>query len=103
MAWFYVVVPQEILLEKNAGIGKPRNNEIIPHTFRIADNPPTNCDSGFSKPSTIDLFEMKRLIWARVALVILTLGGLVSLYQTLFDVWMTAYPFADPNEWRMRL
>jgi hypothetical protein len=46
---------------------------------------------------------MKRLIWAWAVLVVLTLGGLVSLYQVLFDVWMTAYPFANPNEWRTRL
>jgi hypothetical protein len=43
-----------------------------------------------------------KIIWARVALVVLTLAGLLSLYQVLFDVWMTAYPFANPNEARMR-
>ena len=44
-----------------------------------------------------------KIIWARAALVALTLGGLVSLYQVSFDVWMTAYPFAHANEWRTRL
>jgi hypothetical protein len=46
---------------------------------------------------------MKRLVWASVALVLLTLAGLVSLYQVAFDVWMTAYPFANATEWRTRL
>lgn len=46
---------------------------------------------------------MKKLIWARIALIILTLGGLFSLYQVAFDVWMTAYPFADSHVWRTRL
>jgi hypothetical protein len=44
-----------------------------------------------------------KIIWASIALATLTLGGLVSLYQVLFDVWMTAYPFANANEWRTRL
>ncbi|HSZ15688.1 MAG TPA: hypothetical protein VK764_01220 [Terracidiphilus sp.] len=51
---------------------------------------------------TVDLIAMKRLVWARVGLVILTLGGLFSLYQVLFDLWMLAYPFADPNVWWTR-
>ncbi|HKR27869.1 MAG TPA: hypothetical protein VJS11_10445 [Acidobacteriaceae bacterium] len=46
---------------------------------------------------------MNRLIWARVGFVTLTLAGLVSLYQVLFDVWMTAYPFANAKEWQTRL
>jgi len=45
---------------------------------------------------------MKRLIWARIALVLLPLAGLFSLYQTLFDLWMLSYPFADPSVWRTR-
>ncbi len=44
-----------------------------------------------------------KTVWAWIALALLTLGGLVSLYQVLFDVWMTAYPFANASEWRMRL
>jgi hypothetical protein len=44
-----------------------------------------------------------KIIWAGVALSVLTLGGLVSLYWVMFDVWMTAYPFVNPNDWRMRL
>ena len=46
---------------------------------------------------------MKGLVWASIALVLLTLGGLVSLYQMAFDLWMTAYPFATANEWRTQL
>ena len=38
-----------------------------------------------------------------IAFALLTLGGLVSLYQVLFDLWMTAYPFATASEWRNRL
>lgn len=52
---------------------------------------------------TIDLIAMKRHIWARVGLVILTLSGLFTLYQVLFDLWMLSYPFADPRVWRNRL
>jgi hypothetical protein len=33
-----------------------------------------------------------KIMWASIALGILTLGGLVSLYQVSFAVWMTAYP-----------
>ncbi len=43
-----------------------------------------------------------KIMWASITLLLLTLGGLVSLYQVLFDAWMTAYPFADPDEWRTR-
>jgi hypothetical protein len=43
-------------------------------------------------------------LWtASVVLFILTMGGLFTLYQVCFDVWMTAYPFANTDEWRMRL
>ena len=51
----------------------------------------------------LNWFAMNRLIWARVGFVTLTLAGLVSLYQVLFDVWMTAYPFANAKEWQSRL
>jgi len=40
---------------------------------------------------------------ASVALFILTIGGLFTLFQVCFDVWMTAYPFANTSEWRTRL
>ena len=43
-----------------------------------------------------------KIMWASVALGFLTLGELVSLYQLMFDIWMTAYPFADTGEWRRR-
>lgn len=43
-------------------------------------------------------------LWsASVALFILTMGGLFTLFQVCFDVWMTAYPFANTSEWRTRL
>jgi len=48
------------------------------------------------------MMSRRKIMWASITLVLLTLGGLVSLYQVLFDAWMTAYPFADPNEWRTR-
>jgi hypothetical protein len=44
-----------------------------------------------------------RLWGASAALFILTMGGLFTLYQVCFDVWMTAYPLADTSEWRARL
>jgi len=44
-----------------------------------------------------------KLMGASVALFILTIGGLFTLYQVCFDVWMTAYPFANTSEWRARL
>jgi small-conductance mechanosensitive channel len=44
-----------------------------------------------------------RLAAAVAGFVALTLAGVVSLYQLLFALWMTAYPFADANEWRMRV
>lgn len=43
-------------------------------------------------------------LWsASVGLFILTMGGLFTLFQVCFDVWMTAYPFANTSEWRTRL
>ncbi len=44
-----------------------------------------------------------KVVGASVALFVLTMGGLFTLYQVLFDVWMTAYPFANTSEWRTRL
>jgi hypothetical protein len=44
-----------------------------------------------------------KLMSAGMALFVLTMAGLLTLYQVLFDVWMTAYPFANTNEWRTRL
>ena len=45
----------------------------------------------------------KRLtIIASFALVLLTIGGLLSVYQLLFAVWMTAYPKADTAAWQVR-
>jgi hypothetical protein len=46
---------------------------------------------------------MKGLIWGRIAQIILAFVGVFNLYQALFALWMTAYPFADPNVWRTRL
>lgn len=43
-----------------------------------------------------------KLMGASVALFILTMGGLFTLFQVLFDAWMTAYPFANTSEWRIR-
>ena len=40
---------------------------------------------------------------ATVLLVLLTVAGLISVYQVCFDVWMTAYPYANPDVWRQRL
>jgi len=43
----------------------------------------------------------KGVAWATLTL--LTLGGLLSVYQMLFALWMTAYPYANINVWRSRL
>ena len=40
---------------------------------------------------------------AVVLLVLLTVAGLISVYQVAFDVWMTAYPYGDANVWKQRL
>jgi TM2 domain-containing membrane protein YozV len=40
----------------------------------------------------------RTLIWAWIAWVLLTFGAVASAYQVLFDIWMTAYPFANANE-----
>jgi hypothetical protein len=44
----------------------------------------------------------KQTLWAVLALILLTFGGLISAYQLLFALWMTAYPQADTAEWRIR-
>jgi hypothetical protein len=44
-----------------------------------------------------------KIMWASITLGVVTLGGFFSLYQVLFDVWMTAYPYANTSEWRTRL
>ena len=38
-----------------------------------------------------------------VLLILLTIAGLISLYQVAFDVWMTAYPYANAELWKQRL
>jgi hypothetical protein len=38
-----------------------------------------------------------------VLLILLTIAGLISLYQVAFDVWMTAYPYANADIWKQRL
>lgn len=45
----------------------------------------------------------RKIFCASITLSLLTLAGFYCLYQTLFDLWMTAYPFANPIEWRRRL
>lgn len=40
---------------------------------------------------------------ALIVLFTLSLCGLISIYQALFDLWMTAYPFANISVWRTRL
>ncbi len=44
-----------------------------------------------------------KLMGVSAALFVLTMGGLFTLFQVCFDVWMTAYPFANTSEWRTRL
>ena len=51
----------------------------------------------------VEFIGMRRLIWARMGLVILTIWGLFSLYQVLTDLGILAYPFADPGVGRTKL
>jgi len=44
-----------------------------------------------------------RIVGAAIGLIVLTLAGIVSVYQVLFSLWMTAYPMADINSWRPHL
>jgi hypothetical protein len=37
----------------------------------------------------------QKSVWAKVALVLLTLGAMYSVYWLLFSLWMTSYPFAN--------
>jgi hypothetical protein len=39
---------------------------------------------------------------AKLAVCILPLAGLVSLYQTLFTLWMCAHPVYQSQEWQTR-
>jgi len=43
----------------------------------------------------------KKTALATIALVVLTIAVVDSLYWLCFSVWMTAYPFADHNHWRI--
>jgi hypothetical protein len=36
-------------------------------------------------------------------IILLTVAGFVSLYQIAFDLWMTAYPYANGEIWKQRL
>jgi hypothetical protein len=46
---------------------------------------------------------MTKMVLAMIALVILTVAGLVNIYQAMFDLFMMTYPSADANEWRTKL
>ena len=49
--------------------------------------------------------KMRKLTLAISLLAALTIGGLFTLYQICFDIWMTAYPPEAPNlsYWRKLL
>jgi hypothetical protein len=44
--------------------------------------------------------SVQPVIFAGIGLVVLTIAGMVSVYQAMFSLWMTAFPFADINFWR---
>jgi hypothetical protein len=46
---------------------------------------------------------LRWVVFAFATLGLWTLAGAISLYQVAFDIRMTAYPYADVNEWRHRL
>ncbi len=39
---------------------------------------------------------------AKATLMLLTVALLFNFYQLSFDIWMTAYPFANHAQWRGR-
>lgn len=41
-----------------------------------------------------------RVFCGASGLLLLTLAGIVSAYQVLFSLWMTAYPLANIHSWR---
>jgi hypothetical protein len=45
----------------------------------------------------------RKTIWGTIALVVLTLAGMGSLYWLIFSVWMMAYPYANHAQWQLRL
>jgi hypothetical protein len=45
----------------------------------------------------------KQNLWGKIILALLSLAGLFSLYQMLFGLWMTAYPFVNNDLWRVRV
>ena len=47
--------------------------------------------------------RLKRSLFAAATLGLWTLVAADRLYRVAFDLWMTAYPFADAKEWRHRL
>jgi hypothetical protein len=49
------------------------------------------------------MIEFDKKAPALAALVLLSVLGLLSVYQLLFDLWMTAYPYADERIWQGRL
>ena len=44
----------------------------------------------------------KPTLLAGIALVILTMGGLMSAFQTMFTAWMPSYPNTNAAEWQVR-
>jgi hypothetical protein len=46
--------------------------------------------------------RMNRTLVGRIAIGILSVGALVSLYQTLFSWWMCAHPVYRSVEWQNR-
>jgi predicted lysophospholipase L1 biosynthesis ABC-type transport system permease subunit len=49
------------------------------------------------------LMLRSNVVWASFTLVILTLSGLFTVYEAMFAVWMTAYPYANASQWRPRV
>ena len=46
--------------------------------------------------------QARKRFWPIIVLFLLTICGLFSAGQTVFDIWMTAYPYAGPGNWATR-
>ncbi len=44
----------------------------------------------------------KHTLLAGFALVVLTMGGLMSAFQTMLTAWMPSYPSTNAAEWQVR-
>ena len=68
----------------------------------LMDNVVIYVDGQYPLSKRAAMKDRVKLMGAGIALFVLTMGGILTLFQLLFDAWMTAYPFANMSEWRIR-